>query len=153
MTEEDLKVFVDVTMNYFDKISGDQARMAEPYISFEPPPLLDYTGMIEIAGKGEGIFYITTEPAMLHDLLLRIGESDTSEETLLDYVGEIATTLSGNVRKQFGGSFRISVPVTVGGSKKEHPDLPFANFVVPIQWKDFNPFMVIGMTADEDGDE
>jgi chemotaxis protein CheX len=150
MKETDLKVFIDVTMNYFVKISGDQAIMGEPFISFDDPPLLDFTGLIEVSGSSEGVFYVTTPQSMLAKLLADIGETDTSEEILKDFVGEIATTLSGNVRRVFGENFRISVPTTLGAINGSRPDLPFANFVVPIQWKEFKPYMVLGVTQDDE---
>jgi chemotaxis protein CheX len=150
MTENDLKVFIDVTMNYFEKISGAQAAMEEPFISFDLPPILDYTGVIRVSGKGEGVFYVTTQQSMLAQLLKEIGELDTSEEIMRDFVGEIATTLSGNARREFGEHFKISVPETVGGSQGDMPELPFANFVVPIRWKDYNPYLVLGINEEEE---
>ncbi len=153
MTEEDLKVFIDVTMNYFDKISGDKAEMEDPYIIFEDPPFLDFTGVIKISGKSEGVVYVTTPQGMLANLLEDIGETDRSEEIMRDFVGEIATTVSGNVRKQFGKGFRISIPTTLGSNGGDKPILPFANFVVPIKWKDFHPFLVLGVrNEDEDAE-
>lgn len=149
MTEEDLKVFIDVTMNYFEKISGDQAEMEEPFISFDVPPVLDYTGLIRVSGKGEGVFYVTTQQSMLMQLLKEIGEMDTSEEIMRDFVGEIATTLSGNVRRVFGEHFKISIPETVGGTQVDMPELPFANFVVPIRWKSFQPYLVLGLNEQD----
>ncbi len=149
MTENDLKVFIDVTMNYFEKISGDQAAMEEPFISFDEPPVLDYTGVIRVSGKGEGVFYVTTQQSMLTQLLKEIGEVDTSDEIMKDFVGEIATTLSGNARRVFGENFRISTPQTVGGSLLNVPDLPFANFVVPIRWKNYQPYLVLGLNEVE----
>jgi chemotaxis protein CheX len=149
MTEEDLKVFIDVTMNYFDKISGDQAEMEEPYIIFDDPPFLDYTGLITVSGKSDGVVYVTTPQSMLSDLLMDIGETETSEEIMRDFVGEIATTLSGNVRREFGENFRISIPKTLGGNgKEERPQMPFATFVVPIKWKTFHPFLVLGVRGE-----
>lgn len=150
MTESDLKVFIDVTMNYFEKISGDQAAMEEPFISFDEPPLLDYTGVIRVSGRGEGVFYVTTQQSMLAQLLKEIGEMDTSEEIMRDFVGEIATTLSGNVRREFGEHFKISVPQTLGGREEDVPDLPFANFVVPIRWKTYQPYLVLGINEDHE---
>ena len=149
MQEKDLKVFIDVTMNYFDKISGHQAEMAEPYIEFEDPPLLEFSGLIQISGRSHGIVYITTPQAMLKQLLIRLGEPQITDELMGDLVGEIATTISGNVRSVFGETFKISVPTIIGGTNKVMPELPFANFVVPIKWEEFEPFLVIGILEEE----
>ena len=41
---------------------------------------------------------------------------DTSVDNILDLVGEVANTISGNARKVFGREFLISVPVMIEGA-------------------------------------
>ena len=51
---------------------------------------------------------------------------DTSVDNILDLVGEVANTISGNARKVFGREFLISVPVMIEGAvdKILHPNTP-----------------------------
>ncbi len=46
-------------------------------------------------------------------LLMRMQETDTSDENIKDLVGEVANTISGNARRDFGKNFVISVPVII----------------------------------------
>ena len=50
---------------------------------------------------------------MLTVLLMRMQETDCSEETILDLVGEVANTISGNARRDFGKNFVISIPTVI----------------------------------------
>ena len=47
---------------------------------------------------------------MLTVLLMRMQETDTSDANIMDLVGEVANTISGNARRDFGRNFIISVP-------------------------------------------
>lgn len=77
-------------------------------------------------------------------LLLQMGGRDTCAEHIFDLVGEIANTVSGNARSEFGPAFNISVPIVFEGA----PDsiyLPSSlrSYVVPIYWKTYNAAVVI----------
>ena len=62
---------------------------------------LDYTGIITLSGDYKDV-YFTAPRFMLVDLLTNMSETNVSEINLLDIVGEIANTISGNARKHFG---------------------------------------------------
>ena len=79
----------------------------------------EYTGVINISGKREGVVYFTAPKAMLTVLLMKMQENDFSHETMRDLVGEVANTISGNARRDFGRDFVISVPSVVSGEKPE----------------------------------
>lgn len=51
--------------------------------------------------------YFTAMRSMLVRLLAIMGEPDCSVENLADLVGEMANTISGNARKDFGEDFMI----------------------------------------------
>ena len=107
----------------------------------------DYTGIITITGKREGVVYFTAPRAMLTVLLMKMQESDFSHETMRDLVGEVANTISGNARRDFGRDFVISVPSVVAG---ERPDIPAiaghcARFVIPINWRSHSAKLVVAL--------
>jgi len=64
-------------------------------------------------GARKGIVYFTAPRGMLTVLLMRMQETDTSDENIKDLVGEVANTISGNARRDFGKNFVISVPVII----------------------------------------
>ena len=79
------------------------------------PATYDYTGVINISGKREGVVYFTAPRAMLTVLLIKMHENDFSHENMCDLVGEGANTISGNARRDFGREFVISAPNVVHG--------------------------------------
>ena len=82
------------------------------------PGAYDYTGVIGISGARNGIVYFTAPRGMLTVLLMRMQETDTSEENMKDLVGEVANTISGNARRDFGKDFSSRCPWSRHDAKK-----------------------------------
>lgn len=63
-------------------------------------------------------------------------ENDASEENLVDIAGEVANTIAGNARKEFGAEFHISVPLVFKGVPQSIV-LPKdeRSFIIPIAWR------------------
>jgi chemotaxis protein CheX len=108
LQEQELKTFVEGTTNYFEVAAQQPASIGSPYLADTPPAVHDYTGIISISGKREGVVYFTAPKAMLTVLLMKMQENDFSHETMRDLVGEVANTISGNARRDFGRDFVIS---------------------------------------------
>lgn len=145
MNETDLHFFIDSTMNYFEEVTNEKASAGIPYIKDEEPVVLEYTGIIGISGKRKGSVYITTNEAMLKEIAhIILGLDDIQGDDVKDLVGEIANTISGNVRQAYGSDFMISVPVVVEGKAKDikMPD-NMQSFVVPLTWKEHKSFLVV----------
>jgi chemotaxis protein CheX len=68
-----------------------------------------------------------------------------SHENLCDLVGEIANTLSGNARRDFGHQFKISVPSVVTGRGTARSNIrPRARpIVIPIDWRNYHARLVV----------
>jgi chemotaxis protein CheX len=81
---------------------------------------------------------------MVAHLLLSMREPDRGDERLLDAIGEIANTISGNARKHFGETMQISVPVT---QVTEHDWLNNAvsphSYVILVKWKQYRASVVV----------
>ena len=145
MNEADLHFFIDSTLNYFEEVTDEKATAGIPYIKDESPVVLEYTGIIGISGKRRGSIYITTTESMLLSLAnIILGTQDVAPEDIKDLVGEIANTISGNVRQAYGSDFMISVPVVVEGKAKDikMPD-DIQSFVIPLTWREFKSFLVV----------
>jgi len=83
---------------------------------------------------------------MLTVLLMKMQESDFSHETMRDLVGEVANTISGNARKDFGRDFVISVPSVLAGEKPDIPASPgMRSFVIPINWRSHSAKLVVAL--------
>lgn len=147
MNETDLHFFIDSTVNYFEEVTNEKATAGIPYIKDEEPVVLEYTGIIGISGKRKGSIYVTTAEDMLKTIAKMIlGLDEIGKEDIKDLVGEIANTISGNVRQAYGSDFMISVPVVVEGKAKDIklPD-NIQSFVIPITWHDYKCFLVVGL--------
>lgn len=145
MTETDLHFFIDSTLNYFEQVSGIAATPGIPFLKGPDPVVRQFSGIIGISGRRKGCIYITTDSGMLGKLAENIlGTNDVSLESLKDLTGEIANTISGNVRQAYGSSFMISVPVVVQGTNSDIK-LPqqLTAFVVPFTWQEFKSFLVV----------
>jgi chemotaxis protein CheX len=145
MNETDLHFFIDSTVNYFEEVTNEKATAGIPYIKDDEPVVLGYTGIIGISGKRKGSIYVTTSETMLSSIAkIILGLDEVGKDDIKDLVGEIANTISGNVRQAYGSDFMISVPVVVEGKAKDIklPD-NIQSFVIPITWKDYKSYLVV----------
>jgi chemotaxis protein CheX len=145
MNETDLHFFIDSTVNYFEEVTNEKAESGIPYIKDDEPVVLEYTGIIGISGKRKGSIYVTASEEMLKAIAkVILGLEDVGKEDIKDLIGEIANTISGNVRQAYGSDFMISVPVVVEGKAKDIklPD-NIQSFVIPITWQDHKTFLVV----------
>ena len=147
LQEQELKTFVDGTTNYFEVAAQQPATVGSPYLVTEGAPAVhDYTGVISVSGKRAGVVYFTAPRAMLTVLLMKMQESDFSHDNMRDVVGEVANTISGNARRDFGREFVISVPSVLAGERSEVPVAPGTRcFVIPINWRSHSAKLVVAL--------
>ena len=147
MDEKELRVFIDIVSQYFERQTGRVPEIGSPYLG-DPNalPIHDYTGVIGISGERQGCVYFTARRDLLRQLLLHVGESDISESNLSDLVGEVANTISGNARRHFGPDFMISVPVVVAGNANaiQMPRTVKA-YILPLRWHKLEATLVVSL--------
>lgn len=147
MTEDKLQVFVDGAHKYFKQLGDDDIEIGTPYlVSNVMPTAKHYTGVIAISGKYKGIVYFTAPTDLLERMLIMLGESTRDEQFMMDLVGEVANTISGNARSELGEEFEISVPIVLRGAPDEIM-LPRKDrsFVIPLNWKERSAAVVIAL--------
>lgn len=116
MKAEKLNVFIESVMSFFKQINDPLEDISTPYLNSNQHPIAnDFTGMITISGQFDGTVYVSASSAMLRSLLTQLGEKHQSIELLKDLIGEIANTVSGNARTEFGSQFIISPPIITEG--------------------------------------
>jgi chemotaxis protein CheX len=143
--ESEISIFIESVLRYFDTAVQQTADCGTPYLALSrSPEISDYTGIIKISGKRDGVVFFTAPKSMLCVMLMRMQETDMSHENLCDLVGEIANTLSGNARRDFGHQFNISVP-TVSVGRKNTLELPEGArpIVIPIGWRNYSSSLVV----------
>ena len=139
MNEKEVQVFIEGARRYFETITEKLADIGTPYLtSAEGIPVSDYTGIIGVSGARKGCVMIFAPRIMLHHLLMSMGERQIDEDLVRDSIGELANTIAGNARSEFGAGFMISVPVVVKGQPDEI-NIPshLRAFNIPVQWQSY----------------
>lgn len=137
MKEQKIQTFVSIVKHYFNQFGKDELVVDTPYL-FEgaEPDVFDYTGVIGISGVMQGVVYVSASKELLQVVLKDMNEKDINDNMLVDLVGEIANTIAGNARSDFGPEFHISIPFVFKGATQS-VILPKGNrsFVIPILWQ------------------
>lgn len=137
MKEQKIQTFVSIVKHYFDQFATDELIVDTPYLfEGDQPDLFDYTGVIGISGVMQGAVYVSASKELLQVVLKDLNEKEMSDSMLVDLVGEIANTITGNARSEFGPEFHISIPLVFKGPTQSVV-LPKGNrsFVIPIIWQ------------------
>ncbi len=145
ITEDNVRVFLDGANRFFREANKIDMEVGTPYLNENKNAIAyDYTGVISVSGPHRGIVYFTAPRILLRHLLVSIGEPDTSDAIMMDLTGEIANTISGNARSEFGEEFDISTPNVISGVPDEE-QLPrtVRSFVIPLKWKNYQAAVVI----------
>lgn len=148
MKEEKLQVFLEGVQKYFyQMMDPEELVVGTPYlVENTVPSANDFTGVIAISGQSMGIVYFTAPKSLIERLLMLMGEDRITEELITDLVGEVANTIAGNARSEFGEKFEISVPIVLRGAPDEIL-LPRKDrsFVIPITWQNRSAAIVIAL--------
>jgi chemotaxis protein CheX len=137
MKEQKLQIFVSIITNYFNQFGSEELVVDTPYLlENKQPKVHDYTGVIGISGVQKGVVYFSATCELLSSILDSMGETDKSEDNFVDLAGEVANTISGNARNEFGSEFHISVPLVFKGSPQSII-LPKneRSFIIPVTWR------------------
>lgn len=145
MKEERIQVFIDGVNRYFNEVNQLDVEIGTPYlVANNNPKSHDYTGIIGISGsKYRGCVYFTAPRVLLNSLLLMMQE-EGSEDNIQDLIGEIANTISGNARSEYGAEFMISVPIVIRGVPDEiYLPRNARSYVIPIKYKQYSAAIVV----------
>ena len=148
MNDRDIQVFITCVQRYFESLKRDVMVVIEPpFIKDEEKPFLEYTGIIGISGKARGAVCFTANGVMLENILSFLNEAPINRNVICDLVGEIANTLSGNAREEFGKDFLISVPIVSTGKNVRFQFPPDSrNYVIPIIWQREKAYLLVCLT-------
>lgn len=146
--ETELKVFIDAVTHYFLHLTSEPAEIRAAYLAQADMPHFDYTGLITLSGQFRGCVYFSAPRRLLRELLIRLQEPDTCEANLLDAVGEVANTISGNARRHFGERLEISVPVTIQGATEQIKSaLRSRPFAILLRWQRYEAVVVVDLES------
>lgn len=138
MKTEKLRVFMHSVSSFFEQIGDTIKEIDTPYLNDNQNPVIyDYSGIITISGPITGSVYVSAPTMMLRRILGVLGEPESSITLLKDLVGEIANTVSGNARTEFGSNFIISPPMVVEGMPSpQYLPRDRRSYIIPFYWHD-----------------
>lgn len=148
-----VRFFMWAVLNFFQRQSKIEPTIAPPYL-FNTLNHNEYTGIIGVSGSQKGAVYFTMCREMLDEVIRsnygkeinqNIDEEEL-EDLRADFAGEMANTVSGNVRNYLDEHFLISVPVVVKAAKEELI-LPkkVTGIVFPIEWSGHKSHLIVGL--------
>jgi len=149
MEDDDIQIFVTGALRYFESLESDTGVVIEPpfiKVKDHAKPFQEYSGIIQISGRISGVVCFTATKTMLETILNFLNQDPTNPDAVSDLVGEIANTLSGNVREKFGREFMISVPmVAVGNYVESMFSTNTMNYVIPIIWRSGKAYLLVSL--------
>ena len=134
LKESDLRLFVDSVRRYFDVTSRIEPEITSAYLGVGSLPEHEFNGIVSFKGGYQGQVMVSLPAAALKELLLIQRETNLSQASLLDAVGEIANTLAGNARRTLGKDLEISVPRVVHGTPTNSPRTRQHPYVITFRW-------------------
>jgi len=145
---EDVQVFSDAALGFFAQTTGHKAAVRTAYLLDGADPMVwnDFQGRIELAGRYRGSVTFSAPRGLLTHVLLSIGESDYTDASHRDIVGEIANQMSGQARRHFGEALDISPPRVLSPDDAGMPPAGgSAPFVIPMLWDRYEAHLVVQM--------
>lgn len=152
MTEDELKIFIRGTENFFEVSTSTKAKVSTPYVmETDDRVVYDFSAIIGVSGSQRGCVYYSAPRDMVRELVEGLGETLSDDTIFADYVGEIANTISGNAREFLGSGFMISVPVVFSGDGENKVRFPkdIPAFVVPLEWKGYQSSLIMALKQND----
>jgi len=146
INEKDIHSFVDAVNGFFSQFADEKVEIRAAYLveGDIKPSTFELTSYIQLSGDFAGRVYFSAPRALVAHLLLMMQEPNRSDERLLDAVGEIANTISGNARKHFGESMEISVPnAQLTRSGWLDSVVSPRSYVILVKWKQYRASVVV----------
>ena len=148
--ERDVHYFIEATLAYLNKITGNEITLRDPTIEFQSLVFSAYTGLIHLKGGAEGFVYITaSQPFLQHQFTSSHGRGRATDETCREAMGDIARTVAHNLQKRFGGALQVSEPRIFSTVPDDPIEMPPAVFVQPLIWRKEHAYFVLGLASSE----
>lgn len=147
MDSNKLQVFVDGTIKYFNKFTGASAKIGSPFLINSMDEYFEqYTSFISISGRDTGNIFFSSGEEILLEILSSMNIANKNQDNMLDLVGEVANTISGNAREALGHDFIISTPVILNGKQEQVKVAKTLEiYVIPIHWRNYRANLIISL--------
>jgi chemotaxis protein CheX len=143
--DAEVRGYLDSLLHYFTATVRHTAECGTPHLALRRrPELCDYTGVVSLYGRRNGVLLFTAPRSMLCVMLMYMHQTDLSEAHLRELVGQIAHTLLGDSRRSWRHGFTISVlsAVNDGAAPMVYPP-DSRPLVIPIRWRSYQARLVV----------
>ncbi len=141
--ERDLRVVAESAQRYFTASAAVPAEITSAFLGAESIAAHEFTGVITLAGQFVGQVIFSAPRGLLRELLRMQGEHALGDDNLLDAVGEVANTIAGNLRREFGPNLQISVPERLAGRHTLPMRQRARPYVVSLRWSQHSAMICI----------
>jgi len=144
-SEFEVGVFVNSVMHYFETTVQQPAACGIPHLALRRhPELADYTGIVSIRGRRDGVVLFSAPRSMLCVMLMCMQQTDLSHAHLRELVGQIADTLSGDALRNLRHQYSIAVHSQVHDGEAPVVYPPHVRpIVIPIAWRSYQARLVV----------
>ena len=148
--ERDIYYFIDVTLAYLNKITGNELVVRDPTIEFQSLVFSAYTGLLHLKGNVEGFVYLTaSQPFLQHLYTARHSRGRFTEENCRDVMTDITSTIAHGVHHRFAPALHVSEPRIFSTVPDDPIEMPPAVFVQPLVWRKEHAYLVLGLASSE----
>jgi len=146
--EQDIHYFIESTLAYLNKLTGNEIVLRDPTIEFQSLVFSAYTGLLHLKDGAEGFVYLTASQQFLQ-YLAHSNRGRATEEDCREIIGDITNTIAHTVHKRFGAALRISEPRIFSTVPDDPIEMPPAVFVQPLIWRKEHAYFVLGLASAE----
>jgi chemotaxis protein CheX len=153
LISKEIEYFIELTNNFFDtRNTGESLVIETPYLTKSIIKLLQpYTTRISISGKYYGNLYLTAEKKFVEKVIQSFGKTNFAEERIVDALGEVANTISGNAREFLGRQFVISVPHFCKNNViSDEFSTGMNSYVIPFKWHNCKALLIVSYSFDDE---
>jgi len=144
LSDEELDVFVEAALEFFRISCREEVSVEEPSIAIVDLPILDYTGLIEVAGVERGFAYLTASQSAMQRMMLAMTGESSNEDLYSDLIGEVVSIIVSNTRRHFGARLKVSVPKVY--KKGQHlPEAETMGFILPLTFQRQELILVLAL--------
>lgn len=145
LVEEELKLFVHSVCHYFQVTTAQEPQVTSAFLASSEIEGHEFNGLVTFSGSYNGHVMVSMPGKLVRELLLLQRETDLSDTSLLDTVGEITNTLAGNARKSLGAGLQISVPVKLQGAAAITARVRQRPYAITLRWNHQSALVVVDM--------
>ena len=150
LPERDISYFIEVTVAYLNKLTGNEIVQRNPTIEFQSLVFSGYTGLLHLKGGAEGFVYLTVSQQFLQHLYsARHGHVRLTPELSREMMTDLTSTIAHNLHRHFGIALQFSEPRIFSTVPDDPIEMPPAVFVLPLLWRKEHAYLVLGITSPE----